>query len=183
MKESKRKKLTQGRLKELLNYDPETGVFTWLESRKACKKGERAGNIGPIGYERIQVFRKQYLSHRLAWFYMEGFLPTGIEIDHINKNRADNRWKNLRLVSRQCNAKNCNVSKWNKSGITGVSFDSSRKKWMVQAMVNGVKISGGRFDEKVDAALKRFEIEKEYNFPDCQTTSSAYLYLKDKGKI
>lgn len=98
--------LTQTRLKELLFYNPETGNFTWLvRSADRIKIGQTAGCLDKTnGYISIKVDKRRYTGHRLAYLYMTGEFPT--EIDHINRNRADNRWENLRNVPHSINMKN-----------------------------------------------------------------------------
>lgn len=98
--------LTSERLRELLDYDPETGVFTNRFSRGAAKAGAVAGrSIGSSGYLRIMVSGRHYLAHRLAWLYMTGEWPKE-EVDHINRDKIDNRWANLREATRTDNAIN-----------------------------------------------------------------------------
>lgn len=100
--------LTQNRLKELLEYSPETGGFFWRVYRAAnADVGMPAGSINGDGYIHIKVDNKKYCAHRLAWLYMTGEWPTQ-EIDHINQNRVDNSWVNLRDVSKSINRHNTN---------------------------------------------------------------------------
>lgn len=121
--------LTQERLKELLDYDPETGVFTWKVYRGGrTKKGEKAGNVNGEGYTHIKVDGKQYKAHRLAWLYMYGTFPNK-DIDHINRNKIDNSIYNLREVSNQQNSWNQKVAKNNTSGFTGVTWYKRVGKW------------------------------------------------------
>ena len=75
--------LTQERLKELLHYDPETGVFTWLESAGKKMNGRIAGTHASKNYISIGVSHKRYLAHRLAWLYVYGKFPDGI-LDHLH---------------------------------------------------------------------------------------------------
>ena len=122
------KTLTQNRLKELLHYDPETGIFTWRVSRRGAKSGSVAG-VHDNGYIRIKIDYELYLAHRLTFLYMEGYFPE-YHVDHKNRIRDDNRWSNLRHVSRQCNQRNASIAKDNTSGITGVCWHKNNKKWI-----------------------------------------------------
>lgn len=109
-------------LKKLLYYDPETGEFVWLvQPNGRVRVGNTAGSIHIKGYREIQVHRKLYKAHRLAWFWMTGSWPIE-QIDHINGSRDDNRWDNLREASRSLNAQNRRTAKRNtKTGFLGVS--------------------------------------------------------------
>ncbi|HAS0888998.1 TPA: HNH endonuclease, partial [Enterobacter cloacae subsp. cloacae] len=103
--------LTQNRLKEVLRYDPLTGVFYWLNPTAYCMHpGDVAGFVDYTGYAYIKVDRVKYSAHRLAWLYVHGSMPEE-QIDHVNNNRSDNRISNLRLASRSQNMMNQYVRK------------------------------------------------------------------------
>lgn len=97
--------LTASRLRELLHYETDTGVFTRLVKSGTAKVGDVAGGLDDKGYWRIRVDGKRYLAHRLAWLYMTGEWPTG-EVDHERGETGDNRWKRLRDGSRSFNQQN-----------------------------------------------------------------------------
>jgi hypothetical protein len=97
--------LTQTRLKEVLDYSPDTGVFTRRLKQTGVKQGSISGSRSSDGYLITMIDRKHYKCHRLAWLYMTGAWPTG-QIDHINGNRSDNRFSNLRDVPKQHNVEN-----------------------------------------------------------------------------
>lgn len=172
-------KITQERLKELLHYNPETGIFTRLKALSSnAKKGDIAGGINSTtGYGQIRIDYKSYQASRLAWLYMEGYFPEN-QIDHINRIKHDDRWKNLRHVTNQCNSRNCNISKNNSSGITGIVWNKREHKWQARIMISGNQISLGYFKSKYDAARARWEAEVKHGFPSCNTTSTAFLYLQ-----
>jgi hypothetical protein len=172
--------LTQDKLKELLDYNPDTGIFTWKERISNIKQGTIAGKYDKNWYVVITINNKKYLAHRLAWLYMEGYFPEN-QIDHIDRNKSNNKWANLREVSQVCNSRNSKLSKRNKSGIRGVTWDKERKKWQVNIRANKKNITLGRYDSKVDAAKARWQAEKKYNFPTCDSDSSAYRYIKEKS--
>ena len=123
---------TQERLHELLNYDPDTGQFIWkVKPANNIKAGDIAGSLGKVtGYYRIRVDGAVYCSHRLAWLYVHGEDPGSLEVDHANKNRADNRISNLRLATHRQNGMNTNA--------LGVCWHKHRRKWMAQIQVDGV---------------------------------------------
>lgn len=175
-------KLTQDRLKELIDYDYETGVFIWRVSRQRIKKGSIAGSLNKsTGYWIICIDNKRYKAHRLVFLYIDGYLPEN-GIDHIDRNKINNRYNNLREASKTCNSRNCNISKINKSGITGVSWYKRSNKWRSEINIPK-KIRLGYFDNIIDAVRARWEAEIKYNFPNCNTISSAYVYLKENSAI
>lgn len=165
--------LTQKRLKEILHYDPETGIFRWLFTRGGRLSGTIAGNIHKKGYRRIQINKKRYRTGRLAWFYMEGYWPEH-EIDHIDRVRDNDKWDNLRHVTSSCNAKNRKIHCNNTSGITGVHWSKKDNIWT--ALI-GVKYLGC-FNNLIDAVKARWDAEKKYGWPDCNTNSSAFNFLQ-----
>ena len=86
--------LTQKRLREMLHYNPETGVFTWTKRRR---RGKVAGTRhDERGFLKVSIDNERHLLHRLAWLWMTG-LHAPVSVEHINGDRSDNRWKNLRL--------------------------------------------------------------------------------------
>ena len=111
--------ITQERLKEVLDYGPETGVFVWLQKRGRRAVGQIADSPTSYGYTRIHVDGRTYMAHRLAFLYMTGEFPPE-EIDHINGVRSDNRWENLRAVSPMINKRNSRMHDRNKTGVVGV---------------------------------------------------------------
>lgn len=178
-------KLTQARLKELLHYDPETGVFVWRErilsqNRPSLMGGKIAGGINSKGYRVMSVDGKLYRASRLTFLYMEGYFPEH-EVDHRNRIRHDDRWCNLRHVSSQCNSRNCSLLKRNTSGITGVRWTKRRQRWLARIVIFRKAIHLGYFSSKLDAAHARWNAEVKHDFPNCNTTSTAYLYLRDRG--
>ena len=151
--------LTQVRLKEVLNYDPETGVFTWLPSnRPGPKRGDGVGTPDSSGYQQICVDGQKHTSHRLAFLYMHGYFPE-YDVDHINGIKDDNRFSNLREVSRACNMQNCRVSKANTSGFSGVTWDKQNRLWRAQLYLRGKTLYLGCYDTALDAALARITSE------------------------
>lgn len=147
--------LTQEVLRELVNYEPETGRFTWKASRPACRPGDECGRISSHGYREIGILGKLHHAHRLAVLYMTGHMPSH-SVDHINRNRQDNRWCNLRCATQSENMANVVVRKNNTSGVSGVTWDASRKKWRAQIRLNGRKKNLGRFNDlaAAEAAVK-----------------------------
>ena len=151
-------------LKNILNYDPSTGVFTWAVDRGgAIKRGNVAGGIDRHGYRRIRTGGTQYACGRVAWFLMKGVWPVS-DIDHINQNRSDNRWSNLRLVTRQENLQNASQRKNNKSGVVGVDWMLGTGKWRACIYVSGKWIFLGYHTNKFEAVCARKTAEQKYSF-------------------
>jgi hypothetical protein len=138
------------KLKEHLNYDAETGHFTWIKKGIGIKLGGRAGSLNKTyGYRIIGFENTQYREHRLAFYYMTGHFPKG-HLDHKDRVRDNNKWSNLRECTQSQNMINSLKAK-NKSGATGVSWDKTREKWLAQIRINCKKKNLGRFDKKEDA--------------------------------
>lgn len=139
--------LTSARLRELLHYDPATGVFSRLvRTAPNAAVGSIAGGYDAHGYLNVSVDRVRYKAHRLAWLYSFGHWPTG-EIDHINGIKDDNRISNLRDVDRTANGRNfVRVTARNKhSGVLGVTFVRSggRNPWKAAITVSKKRIHIG----------------------------------------
>jgi hypothetical protein len=147
--------LTQERLRELLDYDPETGVFVWKVYRA---RGARAGDTAGTSksnklYLRIGIDRINYYAHRLAWFWVTGVFPK-YEIDHKDGDGFNNRFSNLREATHGENGQNLRLSRRNKSGYRGVYFCNSKGSWASRIVVNYVTIDLGQHStpEKAYAA-------------------------------
>ncbi|MCI0562050.1 MAG: HNH endonuclease [Nitrososphaera sp.] len=144
--------LTADRLKEVLCYDPETGLFirrVTLSNRAI--QGHVAGYTDKrFGYVRICIDYRMYPAHALAYLYVLGEWPEE-DIDHINMDRADNRWRNLRKASRSQNMANIRAHRDNTSGVKGVTWDRARGKWVAQIYIKGKKIHLGGFTNIEDA--------------------------------
>ena len=116
--------LTQVRLKELLTYDKETGLFYWLVSKGSVKAGQLAGRL-VLGYVMIGIDGYHHRAHRLAWLYIYGTFPNKENkpfIDHINRNKADNRIENLRESSKAENKRNTGLYNGSQSGFKGIEI-------------------------------------------------------------
>ena len=151
--------ITQAKLKELLDYNSETGAFRYVSSGTACI-GSNAE-----GYRRIWAYGKRYMLHVLAWLYVYGVLPTS-KLDHVNRIRDDNRIDNLREATNKQNSWNRKRSCTNLSGFKGVSADKNR--WRATLTVDNKKIRLGRFNtpEEASAAYqaKAREVHGEFHF-------------------
>ncbi len=145
--------MTQKELMEYLHYDPDTGVFTWLVRPAKCiHEGDVAGYIKPDGYHGIKLQGKLWHSHRLAWLYVYGKLPTD-QVDHINQDKADNRIDNLRLATASTNQANTKpLQKW-ASKLKGVcKGESAKKPWRARIRKDGKLINLGHYVTEIEAA-------------------------------
>lgn len=151
--------ITKEIVRELLDYDPETGIFTWKRRARKWFKSDRSYNafnseyngkeagyisVGSLGYmdRRIGIFGRKYLSHRLAWLWMSDE-PLPSQIDHEDRDATNNRWSNLKSSSRSLNAKNMSMYSTNTSGVTGVRMHQG--KWVARFSHLGKEKHLGRF--------------------------------------
>jgi hypothetical protein len=122
--------LTVERLKELLHYDPETGVFTRKLLRGAKRAGAIAGSANWKGYICIHINGRNYRAHRLAWLYVTGNWPYA-QIDHVDRDKANNKFANLREATNKQNHENLDRRrKDNTSGHRGVYWYKPYRRWM-----------------------------------------------------
>lgn len=172
----KREYLTQEILKELIYYDPDTGIFTWKERDVKWFKskgshaawntrfaGNQAGTVH-IGrnkepYREIGIYYMLFKGHRLAVLYMTGKFPLE-EVDHEDGNGLNNKWSNLREVSHLENSKNKRLQSNNSSGYSGVSYDNTKKKYLAKMGNEHL----GYFLTLEEAVLVRKEAEIKYNY-------------------
>ena len=146
--------LTQERLKEVLSYDPDTGIFTRLQNVQGCFAGSPVGTKTNNGYILIGVDRKRYLAHRLAWFYMNGSFPK-IHLDHINRIKSDNRIANLREVGFKENSWNVAVLANNTSGVTGVYRSVTDGRWTARIKAKNKNVYLGTYLTFAEAVAAR----------------------------
>jgi len=171
--------LTQEVLKELLHYNPDTGIFTWKYRGRQWFKSERSCNTfntkhaGQVtGYTTaarnkpyliIGILGVNMLAHRLAFLYMDGVLPCE-EVDHINGNGCCNIWSNIRLADKAENAKNRRIPTHNTSGVIGVCWHKATNKWIANITVDQKRKHLGVFEDICDASSARKQAEIKYKF-------------------
>lgn len=154
LKDKSRKELNQVTLKQLLHYDPISGEFTWKVKIKGCvKPGDVAGCIDEQGYRVIRIFNMNRKAHRLAWLYMTGEYPS--VIDHVDRNRSNNAFNNLRIATRRENTINRSSMSKNASGYTGVHRHMRTGRWASSVTVKGKRIYLGLFEDPYEAAKAR----------------------------
>lgn len=144
------------RVKELLAYSPDTGVFVWKSWRGgSAVRGSVAGSVTNKGYRVIGIDGTQYLAHRLAFLVANGRWPADL-MDHRNGRTDDNRLANLRECNKSQNEANTKARATSKSGLKGVSLNGQRpegeKPWLARIMDNGNYKHLGVFETKELAA-------------------------------
>jgi hypothetical protein len=145
----KNNKISVQRLKQLVNYAPDTGEFTWNMPRRKCRTGDKAGCRMKNGYIVLRLDDCLFYAHRLAWFYVNEVWPANV-IDHINGDRSDNRFSNLREATIAQNAQNSSrIRSTNTSGFTGVRREN--KKWLAEIKVNYKPMRLGLFNTPEEA--------------------------------
>jgi hypothetical protein len=152
MREENTPGITPERLRELLDYDPETGEFTWRVTRNHnARHGQRAGSTHGKGYWGIAIDGRKYQAHRLAFLHIFGKWPDG-DLDHANGVRTDNRIANLRLATRSQNAANRRCSRRNiSSGFKGVHFEPQTGQYRARIGKHGKSQHLGLFRTAADA--------------------------------
>ena len=155
--------MNQKKLKSLLRYDPETGLFTWLVClSNRAPVGKVVGDGKSVDdYVRVSINGKRYLAHRLAVLYMIGRWPSK-DVDHKNGRKNDNRWCNLRPASNAENHRNIGVRANNTSGVTGITWDESRNRWKVHIKAEGKFMNLGRYIDFNEAGMVRLLAECVY---------------------
>ena len=151
--------ISQIELKELLDYNQETGVFTWRVSKSGNKGIGSIAGTNWNGYNQIKVNCKKYLTHRLAWLYVHGEWPN--VIDHINGIKDDNRIENLRNVTCRENQQNLTIHR--NGNLLGTTYDINLKKWRSQIHIKGYNVRLGSFDTKELAHKAYLNKLKELN--------------------
>jgi len=151
-----RRNFTRAEVTELLDYDPETGNLIWRIKRNSyggkCRPGAIAGAQNQ-GYVQVKLFGLYYRAHHIAWLIMTGdWPPINRDTDHINRDRSDNRWSNLRLASRSQN--NVNREKHTNSAYAGVTFRHDTGKWRARISRDGKTILLGEAFETQELAIE-----------------------------
>lgn len=149
-----------GELRAIIQYDSITGVFTWRKDGTVASRTRTDGRYA--GYVRVYINGYPNQAARLAWLYVHGEMPDG-EVDHINQVRSDNRIANLRVTTREQNARNLKMNRRNTSGVTGVHLIADSKLWCAQIWIKGRRnIYLGHFRSIGEAIEARVTAEKRF---------------------
>lgn len=166
----------QKRLREMFAFDEEAGHLIWRErpadhfATAAAEKiwnSRYAGTVAGViddGYRRIKFAGKMWKAHRLIWIYVNGQIPDGLQVDHINGVRSDNRLANLRLVTNAENCRNQSMPRNNTSGVMGVVWHRRARKWQAQVKIAGRTTYLGLFDTIEAASSACAKAEADFGF-------------------
>lgn len=160
--------LTQAKIKSILHYNPDTGIFTRLHnSYRSNNAGKEVGYIGKKGYIRLDItidgIKHKLLAHRIAWLYMTGEIPSEC-IDHIDENKTNNSFKNLRQATNAQNHQNrSNITSRSSTGFVGVSYFKRDGNYSAQIVVNGKNKHIGYFDTAEEASKAYLSVKEKYH--------------------
>lgn len=155
-------------LRERLSYDPHTGLLTWNAHASMPPKwnarfaGKPAFTAASHGYKVGRLDGVKHYAHRIVFAILHAAWPE--QIDHINRDKSDNRACNLRMVSPSENCRNLPKSQRNTSGVTGVHWDGNRSLWVARIRVNRRSLFLGRFSSITAAQKARKKAEIEHGF-------------------
>jgi len=142
--------ITQTRLRELLDYNELTGVFTWKTSRRGVKAGGIAGSLNSNGYILVVCDGRRYLAHRLVWLYTHGGWPT-YELDHKDLVKTNNALTNLRDVSHRENMQN--LQRHRNGRLAGTTFFKRDQNWFARIRIAGQQKFLGYYPSELEAHL------------------------------
>lgn len=183
-------KVEAGDVSELLRYDPKSGKLFWKEreaklfqtelhakSWNSRYAGREAFTTVVKGYKAGSIANKHVYAHRAAFACMNGRWPKFI--DHINGDKSDNSWENLREVTHMQNMRNIPITSANTSGVIGVTFLPKSKKWLASIGINGKSVFLGEYDAKEMAIVARAAAEKVAGFHE---NHGRALIAQEEGK-
>jgi len=167
---------SQQAIKSVLNYNPETGIFTWLPRENDTQfNGNYAGNVAGTNTSRyviICINKKHYQAHILAWIYVYGAKPEG-DLDHKDRNKKHNWIDNLRPATRSQNMRNYLLCKNNLSGVRGVTWNRQNFRWEAHIKVDKFDYHLGSFKDFDEAVSVRYEAEIKHGFTEMNEESTA----------
>lgn len=154
--------LNAARLRELFNYDENTGSLTWAVKRGPAQPGDAAGIVSNRGHIKVKVHGKSYQAHRIIWAMVTGEWPP-MDVDHRDCNKTNNRWANLRLASASMNAQNiCRPRKSNTSGFLGVYTLKAKPGWFFASIkLGGASVQLGAWTRPEPAHKAYIEAKRQ----------------------
>lgn len=170
--------VTQAEVKELFDYDVKTGDLIWRVELRNTKIGMVAGTKDISDYIQINFNCNRYQAHRIIWLWYYGYMPEN-NIDHIDRNKSNNRIENLREVSIQCNARNTGNRKDNKSGVKGISWIKRDEWWLASITIKGKSYSLCTSIDFSEAVCHRLAVEQCIKWEGCDDSSPAYKYIQE----
>ena len=154
--------LTFEEANSMFRYEPGSGLVIWKVGKFA---GHRAGSLHkPEGYRQIKAGKKYVYEHRVIMLLVHGSLPKGIQVDHINHDRTDNRLENLRLVTHTENGRNTKMHSTNTTGVIGTTYIKRANQYVAQIHIKGVNHYLGCFKTLEEASAARKAAEIKYGF-------------------
>ena len=171
--------LTQERVRELFDLDYETGILTRkIKTNNCVKVGDSVGSITKAGYVETSIEGQRYYVHRVIYLYVHGYTPEG-EIDHISRDRSDNRPCNLREATRVCNLRNTPTPVTNTSGVKGVQWYKAYNKWTASVHINRKHRGLGYHKDFTEAVAHRLAAEQALDWAGCDSNSPAFQYMQN----
>lgn len=171
------KVLSHKRVLDVLEYDENTGIFRWrVKMSRVAQPGSIAGWCVSGGYRQIGIDGVLYKASRLAWFYCFGYWPENC-VDHINQICDDDRIRNLREASRQCNIINSKKYSTNKSGVREICWLKKDKRWKAYIITNYRTNILGYYKDFSNAVCARLAAEQCLGWSRCDSESSASKYV------
>ena len=158
--------LTKKQLKQVLHYNPDTGIFTWLIKISGVKPGDIAGTKRKHDgktYILISINGKKYRAHRLAFLYMIGRFPIEL-VDHEDGDGINNKWNNIRETDPVNNNRNMRLRVDNTSGVPGVYWNKKDKRWQVSIKVGEDRGYIGQYADYFEAVCARKSAENFHGF-------------------
>jgi len=153
--------ITQSDVQRMFNYLPDTGELVWkVDQGKNKTKGKKLQSISCSGYLRVVINKKGYLAHRLVYLLHAGYLPD--IVDHVDRDKLNNRIENLRAANNLQNCRNSASRKNSTSRYLGVSKVKKYNKWVAQIMIKGKQTNLGWFTDEWEAALAYNTAAKEH---------------------
>ena len=168
--------LTYEMLQKIFDYNPETGNLV----RRVCIRRKETRKIwnNQKTYRRVLINGKNYLEHRLIWFWHHGYMSENL-IDHIDRDISNNRIENLREASPQCNVRNGKVREINSTGVSGIHYNPKSHSYISRITVHYKRCILVRTQDFTEAVAHRLAAEQCLDWAGCDSNSPAYQYMKN----